>query len=95
MGVLIMAHHDDQIHHLFFPSPAYPVFIPSRILHALQPPWRQPHAAQSPAHPPPWLARDPLLTALGTTAIGKGQGGEAPIKIFSHLHGAAQQGQES
>lgn len=36
---------------------------------------------------------DPLLTALVTTAMG--HRGEGPIRILSHLHRAAHQGQES
>lgn len=39
----------------------------------------------------PGPAHDPLLKVLGTT----GHGGEGPIRILSHLHRAAHQGQES
>lgn len=90
--VLITAHHAHQSHHLFFLSaPGCPGFMSSHVLPALH----LPAGRSLPKSLHTQAGLQPFTDSFGNTATGKGQGGEVPIKIFSHRHRAAQQGQEN
>lgn len=90
--VLITAHHAHQSQHLFSPSaPGCPGFLCSHVLPALLLPAGRSLPKSLHTQAGSW----PFTDSFGNAATGKGQGGDVSIKIFPHLHRAAQQGQEN